>query len=236
MTVIQIDAILARKLSVGVLLEEGVVVAPDRSRPLEDAIVEAEREISTVYKGKKPSEIEGLQPARALYKSIGVDPTRMRPSSEALARRILKGGKIPRINSAVDTANLVSLQLLMPVGLYDADRINGRIFLRLGQGDEGYERISGSRLNLYNRIGLFDETGGFGNPTGDSARTAVDEKTGRLLFVLFAPFDIIAESMNDMMETAARSFELYLLGKTLMKKSLGGCHNRDEAVSEGSGA
>ena len=57
---------------------------------------------------------------RAMYKRVGLDPTKTRPSSEALLRRILKGGAIPRINTMVDVINWCSVEFQLPYGLYDS--------------------------------------------------------------------------------------------------------------------
>lgn len=202
---IRLDSSLASKLKVGILLQDEVHVDLERNAKLREAIHEAEREVLQVYHSRKPSEIEGLRPARALFRSIGVDPTRMRPASEALLRRVLKGGFIPSINTAVDAVNLVSLELLLPVGLYDADLVVGDIDLRLGEPGEGYERIGSGRINLEGRIGLFDGKGGFGNPTGDSKRTSVTAATRRLIFVLFTPASTPVESLGEKIDFAARS-------------------------------
>ena len=212
MVAISVDSSLAQKLVVGVLLHAGIEVQRQRSPALDVAIRDSEDEVRAVYVGKKPSEIDGLQAARRLFRSIGADPTRMRPASEALLRRILKGGSLPRINSAVDAANVVSLRLLLPIGLYDADKIEGDIHLRLGRDTEGYDRIGSGWLNLHGRIGLFDDRGGFGNPTGDSLRTRVDDGTERLFVFLFAPFLFSLESMEEQIDTAARSMQEYLGG------------------------
>lgn len=212
MVAISVDTGLARNLVVGVLLHAGIEVYQQGSPALEAAIRDSEDEARRVYAGKKPSEIDGLQAARRLFRSIGADPTRMRPASEALLRRILKGGSLPRINSAVDAANVVSLRLLLPIGLYDADKVEGDIHLRLGKDDEGYARIGAGRLNLRGRIGLFDDRGGFGNPTGDSARTCVDERTNRLFVFLFAPLIFSLESMEQQIDMAARSLHAYIGG------------------------
>ena len=212
MVVISVDPHLAGNLVVGALLHGGIEVEQGRGAALEAAIGAAEREVRHVYSGKQPSEIEGLQAARKLFRSIGADPTRMRPASEALLRRILKGGELPRINSVVDAANVISLRFLLPIGLYDADKIEGDILLRLGRDDEGYDRIGTGRLNLHGRIGLFDELGGFGNPTGDSFRTCVDESTTRIFVFLFAPSSFSLESMEERIEMAARSVRDYVGG------------------------
>jgi DNA/RNA-binding domain of Phe-tRNA-synthetase-like protein len=45
---------------------------------------------------------------RDLFWSLGVDPTKTRPSGEALLRRVLHGREIPRISTVVDSYNLAS--------------------------------------------------------------------------------------------------------------------------------
>ena len=128
---LNIDDGLSEHLRLGVLRQAGITVAAKRSVELDRTLGETEEEMRSLYTGRKPGEIPGLKPARKLFRSIGADPTRMRPASEALLRRVLKGGKVPAINSAVDAANLVSLRHLIPVGLYDLDCIRGDILLRL---------------------------------------------------------------------------------------------------------
>src|SRR5262245_17553072 len=78
---------------------------------------------------------------RSMYSRTGIDPTKTRPSSEALLRRVRKGGELPRINSAVDVINWCSLESQLPFGLYDLDRIHGSIGLRLGAPGEHYAGI-----------------------------------------------------------------------------------------------
>ncbi len=47
---------------------------------------------------------------RAMYKRCGIDPTRTRPSSEALLRRVRRGDPLPRVNSLVDIVNWCSAE------------------------------------------------------------------------------------------------------------------------------
>lgn len=131
-----------------------------------------------------------LEPARGLYRSLGIDPSRRRPASEALLRRILLGKGLYRVNSAVDAANLASLALALPVGLYDLDRIESperRIVLRLGRAGESYPGIGKDEIHLEDRPCLVDRLGPFGNPSSDSFRTRVTVETRNLLFVLYQP-------------------------------------------------
>jgi DNA/RNA-binding domain of Phe-tRNA-synthetase-like protein len=124
---------------------------------------------------------------RAMYKRVGIDPTKTRPSSEALLRRVRKGDELPRINSLVDIINWTSLEAQLPFGLYDADRLRDAVTLRLGRDGEEYAGIRKDVVHLAGRLVLSDEAGPFGNPTSDSARTMVTTGTTRALVVIFVP-------------------------------------------------
>jgi DNA/RNA-binding domain of Phe-tRNA-synthetase-like protein len=124
---------------------------------------------------------------RSMYTRAGIDPTRTRPSSEALLRRVRKGDELPRINSLVDVINWTSLETRLPFGLYDADRIRGEVTLRLGRDGEAYPGIRKDVVHVAGRPALADDAGPFGNPTSDSARTMVTPAAVRALVVIFAP-------------------------------------------------
>jgi DNA/RNA-binding domain of Phe-tRNA-synthetase-like protein len=127
---------------------------------------------------------------RAMYKRVGIDPTKTRPSSEALLRRVRRGDELPRINSLVDIINWCSLESQLPFGLYDADRIDGLVTLRLGRPGEQYPGIRKEVVHVAGRLALADASGPFGNPTSDSARTMVRPGTTRALVVIFAPAEV----------------------------------------------
>ncbi len=124
--------------------------------------------------------------ARALYRRFGIDPTRYRPSSEALLRRLSREEPLPRINSLVDVANVVSLRLQVPVGLYDLARVRGPLVLRLGRAGEAYQGIA-HRVSVAGHICVADEEGPLGNPTHDSARTMVTTATERAAWIFYLP-------------------------------------------------
>jgi DNA/RNA-binding domain of Phe-tRNA-synthetase-like protein len=126
--------------------------------------------------------------ARELYRRFGTDPTRVRPSSEALFRRMRKGEPLPRINSLVDVANAMSVQLQVPVGLYDLDKVKGEeLVLRLGKEGETYAGIGKERVNVAGRICVADEAGPCGNPSADSERTMITTATERAAWIYFLP-------------------------------------------------
>jgi len=129
---------------------------------------------------------------RTMYKRLGIDPTKVRPSSEALLRRVRKGETLPRINSLVDICNWCSLETQLPYGLYDLGKIQGDVTLRIGRAGEEYAGIRKDAVHVAGRLTLADEAGAFGNPTSDSARTMVTTETTRALVVIFCPASVSA--------------------------------------------
>jgi len=75
---------------------------------------------------------------RDTYRSFGTKAGDYRPSAEALAKRVLKDGALPRINAAVDAYNAVSIRHLVPMGGFDLDRVRDDIRLRLSGGGEAF--------------------------------------------------------------------------------------------------
>ena len=132
---------------------------------------------------------EESQAVRAMYRRIGLDPTKTRPSSEALLRRVRKGDALPRINTLVDVCNWCSLEFQLPYGLYDVSAITPPVALRIGAPGEHYAGIRKDVVNVGDRMTLADAAGPFGNPTSDSARTMVTVATTTVLAVVFAPAD-----------------------------------------------
>ena len=173
----------------------------DREARLNAPLAAAEAAVRT----NPPAEVTSV---RTMYKRVGLDPTKTRPSSEALLRRVRKGDTLPRINSMVDVCNWCSLEFQLPYGLYDADRIEGDVELRLGADGESYAGIRKDDVHVGGRITLADRVGPFGNPTSDSARTMVTTATTRALLVVFAPRDVDERRLAQVLDaTAARMAE-----------------------------
>lgn len=140
---------------------------------------------------------------RTMYKRVGIDPTKTRPSNEALLRRVRRGDTIPRINSLVDIVNWCSLEFQLPYGLYDLAHIGGTVTMRLGAVGESYAGIRKDEVNVSGRITVADAAGPFGNPTSDSARTMVTTATTEALVVVYAPAEIPATQIARVIEVTA---------------------------------
>ena len=173
------------------------------------------------HAGLKPSQIPGLMEARDLYKSFSMEPTRYRPSSEALLRRVVAGKGLYSINNAVDSCNLSCLEFLLPVGMYDLDRVQGAVMLRTGRDGETYPGIRKGEVNLHNRLGLFDELGPFGSPTSDSARTCVTGDTVRVLAVIMATASYGADRMTEAMDIFSGHFTTFCEAREVFRGQLG---------------
>jgi len=154
-------------------------------------------EYAAKYKNSAIGEIEGVRVARRLFKAIGIDPTKHRPSSEALLNRALKGKELYAVNSLVDVGNWCSLEFLLPICIYDADKIIGSVTIRLGEEDDTYIGLNEQPVNLHQRYVIADEFGAFGSPMTDSKRTAVDLKTHRAILGIFAPEDFDPELLTN---------------------------------------
>jgi len=184
----------------GVLWLDGATVV-ERDERLDAPLATAEAAVRV----HPPAEITAV---RTMYKRVGLDPTKTRPSSEALLRRVRKGDSLPRINSMVDVCNWCSLEFQLPYGLYDAAHIDGDVELRMGLAGESYPGIRKDAVHVDGRIALADRIGPFGNPSSDSARTMVTRATTQALLVVFAPRDVDRQRLDKVLDaTSSRMVE-----------------------------
>lgn len=136
---------------------------------------------------------------REAYRRCGKDPSRYRPSAEALRRRLLRGLELYRIDTLVDLINLVSLRTGYSIGGFDADKIQGNaLTLGIGRAEEPFEGIGRGVLNIEDLPVWRDALGGIGTPTSDNERTKMGLATRRILVI------VNGYSGRDGLEEAAR--------------------------------
>ena len=130
-------------------------------------------------------DMPSIQATRRIYKALGKDPSRYRPSGEALVRRTLQGKDLYQIDTAVDLINLASITYGYSIGGFDADKIEGEE-LTLGVGREGepYEGIGRGPVNICSLPVYRDSMGGIGTPTTDHERTKLSLSTTHLLAIV----------------------------------------------------
>ena len=130
-------------------------------------------------------QLPGIAATRSVYKACGKDPSRYRPASEQLIRRILQGKELYQIDTLVDLVNLASIAFGYSIGGFDADKFVGDT-LTLGVGREGepYEGIGRGPINIADLPVYRDAEGGVGTPTSDHERTKMTLSTTHLVVLI----------------------------------------------------
>ena len=188
---------LDRIITLGVLALDDLHVQ-ERDGELDQPLAEAAARL------RQGADVEPhLAATRSMYRRMGIDPTKTRPSSEALLRRVKKGEGLPRINTLVDICNWCSAEFQLPYGLYDRDTLQGHVLLRAGKEAEEYQGIRKDVVHLEGRPTLADATGPFGNPTSDSARSMVTPATTRALLVIFVPREVPRTAIERVLDVTA---------------------------------
>ena len=193
----------ARSSAPGVLWLDGAAVV-EREPALDAPLAAAEAAVRMRLARRRRS-----PPSGRCTSASGSIPTKTRPSSEALLRRVRKGDTLPRINSMVDVCNWCSLEFQLPYGLYDAAHIDGDVVLRLGAAGRVVRRASAKTTSTSRDASRWPiDIGPFGNPTSDSARTMVTTATTRALVVVFAPREVEQRRLTQVLDvTSARMAE-----------------------------
>jgi DNA/RNA-binding domain of Phe-tRNA-synthetase-like protein len=133
------------------------------------------------------AQAQAVRAVRAMFREWGMDPSKYRPSSEALLRRVVQGKGLYPISNVVDVANLGSIETGWPYGCYDRGRIHPPLVFRHGAAGERYERVGKEMWHLEGRPVLADTEGPLGSPISDSTRTMITESAKSAWIVIFAP-------------------------------------------------
>ncbi|MGA5874080.1 B3/B4 domain-containing protein [Streptomyces cinereoruber] len=123
------------------------------------------------------------------YRSFGTNPRRVRPSVDALGRRLAKKGALPRINPAVDSYNTVSVRHGLPAGAFDLDHVTGDVEIRHAEGTETFTPLGEPDTTENPKPGeivYIDTTDVLTRHWNhrDAHRTRVTEDSTRVAFVL----------------------------------------------------
>ena len=175
--------------------------------PLWQEIEHFTQEYRQRYTTESIKTMRPIQATREAYKRCGKDPSRYRPSAEALCRRILKGSPLYPIDTLVDLINVVSIASGYSIGGFDADKIEGdTLTLGIGRAGEPYEGIGRGELNIEGMPVYRDARGGIGTPTSDNERTKLTLQTTRLLTIIngYSGEDGLREAGDYMQELLRR--------------------------------
>src|SRR3984885_15227044 len=170
---------------------------PDLTKLLDEVCVRKQKEFTV----ESLAEAEPIRAIRGLFRSWGMDPSKYRPASEALLRRVVQGKGLYRVSNVVDVSNLVSIETGWPFGCYDRSRIQQPIELRHGLPGESYEGIGKQTGHLQGRPLLADSSGPFGSPISDSTRSMITESAHEILVFLYVPASTADASLEAAMKT-----------------------------------
>ena len=168
---------------------EAMVVNTPYSEALWQEIQALEQKFRNELTPDSLKEIPSILATRRVYKACGKDPSRYRPASEALIRRMLQGKELYQKDTLVDLVNLASIAYGYSIGGFDADRFVGdTLMLGIGREGEPYEGIGRGLINIHGLPVYRDAEGGVGTPTSDNERTKMTLDT-RHLVVLINGYD-----------------------------------------------
>jgi DNA/RNA-binding domain of Phe-tRNA-synthetase-like protein len=173
-------------VKLGVVEADGVQVAladADLARLVNDVCERKRREFTV----ESLAEAEPVRAVRAMFRAWGVDPSKYRPSSEALLRRVVQGKELYQALNVVDIGNLGSVETGWPFGFYDRAQLQPLVTFREGATSESYEGIGKRTWHLAGRPVLADSQGPFGSPISDSTRSMITKSAAAILAVIYAP-------------------------------------------------
>jgi DNA/RNA-binding domain of Phe-tRNA-synthetase-like protein len=167
----------------GRMLEVSCLNSPHHPLLWEEISAETNR-LRQLHVLEDVSKLPGIYEMRQLYKKLGKDPHRYRPSAEALCRRLLLSKELYEINTLVDLINLVSIHTGFSIGGFDADKVQGPLSIGVGQAGEPFEAIGRGLLNIEGLPVYRDAIGAIGTPTSDVERSKLSLETTRLLLII----------------------------------------------------
>lgn len=219
---LKVDAEFARKfpsLSIAFVVARGV---QNQGRPAELEALTRSAEAAfraRVANNDALGALAEVQLWRAAYTALGVNPNRMRPSAEALLRRVVKGDQVPWISPAVNAYLATELDHALPVGGYDLKPLQGDVVLRFSPGGEAFtpigpkpeEKTEPGEAVYADAAGVLTRGWNF----RDCDRAKVDGPTTELaLFVELPDGSLPVSRAVDAIAAIARNLETYCGART----------------------
>lgn len=164
------------------------------------------RKLRNEYSIENLNENNMILAYRNLYRDIGLDPIINPPSVENLIKRYLLKNYFPNINTVVDACNLVAIDTLVPMGVFDIEKVKGDINLRyslngekfLPLGSTSYESLNENILVLSDRekiLSIFYHR--------DSVYQQISETTTAIMLLACKVPAVGAERISDAIEKGA---------------------------------
>jgi len=201
-------------ICIGIITDVHVEKENVQIQKLRKAVYE---EVRTKYNIKTLKDNSTVRAYRDFYWSLDIDPTKTRPSGEALLRRVLHERELPRISTVVDAYNLASMKTIIPISGFDKDHLNPPFQIRFAKNGETFTGIGMNKpMTLTDNIlVLADEKRILCiYPYRDSDHAKITEQTRKLLIVGYGAPEITETQLKDALETTISYIEQVSDGKT----------------------
>ncbi len=192
-------------MAYGVVVERGRVDIREHARKLVNDLIRS-------YSIERVRELPIIRCYRNIMLRLGIDPIKVRVSSEALLRRVLRSASFPHINNVVDSCNLASLETLIPISVFDLGKIaEGIIKLRKARPKELFVDIDGGiELLKGNEIVLaIDDFILHVYPHRDSINASIDANTKDVLTVAYGVQDVPKTLVRDAVSKVLKYLMMY---------------------------
>jgi DNA/RNA-binding domain of Phe-tRNA-synthetase-like protein len=189
-------------VSIGTIGGVSVERENEKIRQLKQAVYSEVRAQHDVEKLKDNPVVRAY---RDFYWRLGIDPTKTRPSGEALLRRVLHGGELPTISTAVDAYNLASMKTTIPISGFDMDTLSPPFNVRFAEEGEPFIGIGMDKpVALKGNMLVLADTKRVLciYPHRDANQTKITEKTRNVLLVAYGAPGITAQQLEEAVRTA----------------------------------
>jgi DNA/RNA-binding domain of Phe-tRNA-synthetase-like protein len=189
-------------VSIGTIGGVSVERENEKIRQLKQAVYSEVRAQHDVEKLKDNPVVRAY---RNFYWRLGIDPTKTRPSGEALLRRVLHGGELPTISTAVDAYNLASMKTIIPISGFDMDTLSPPFNVRFAEEGEPFIGIGMDKpVALKGNMLVLADTKRVLciYPHRDANQTKITEKTRKVLLVAYGAPGITAQQLEEAVKTA----------------------------------
>ena len=154
---------------------------------------------------------------RDFYWKLNIDPTKIRPSGEALLRRVLHGSELPNKSTVVDAYNLASMKTIIPISGFDKDLLNTPFQVRFARSVETFTGIGMTEPIMLeeNMLLLADAKQVLCiYPYRDSDFTKITEKARNVLIVGYGAPSIAEQQLRGAVETTIEYIRQVAQGET----------------------
>jgi len=186
----------------------------ERIEQLREAVYQ---EVKTKHNIETLKDNPTVRAFRDFYWKLGIDPTKTRPSGEALLRRVLHGDELPRISAVVDAYNLASTKTILPISGFDVDLLNQPFHVRFAKNGETFTGIGMDKpITLTEQmLVLADQKQVLCiYPYRDTDLTKITMQTRKAMIIVYGVPGIDEQVLKEAAETTLDYIRLVSQGKT----------------------